>query len=82
MSHRIRGAASRRSASRRSLSPCRPPSRGTGLGLYIVQEVLAAHGGQVTVQSAEGHGTTFTITLLRAASAATVPRADAATLST
>jgi len=52
------------------------------LGLYIVQEVLAAHGGQVTVQSAEGHGTTFTITLLRAASAATVPRADAATLST
>jgi signal transduction histidine kinase len=36
---------------------------GTGLGLYIVQEVVAAHGGQVTVQSAVGQGTTFTITL-------------------
>ena len=36
---------------------------GTGLGLYIVQEVVAAHGGQVAVQSTVGHGTTFTITL-------------------
>ena len=36
---------------------------GTGLGLYIVQEVVAAHGGQVTVQSTVGAGTTFTITL-------------------
>jgi PAS domain S-box-containing protein len=34
---------------------------GTGLGLYIVQEIVAVHGGQITVQSAEGHGTTFTI---------------------
>ena len=38
---------------------------GTGLGLYIVQEIVAAHGGQTTVQSVEGHGTTFTITLPR-----------------
>ena len=36
---------------------------GTGLGLYIVQEVVAAHGGQVAVQSTVGTGTTFTITL-------------------
>jgi two-component system CheB/CheR fusion protein len=36
---------------------------GTGLGLYIVQEVLAAHGGEVTVQSTVGAGTTFTLTL-------------------
>lgn len=36
---------------------------GTGLGLYIVQEVMAAHGGQVAVQSTVGSGTTFTITL-------------------
>jgi signal transduction histidine kinase len=35
---------------------------GTGLGLYIVQEIMAAHGGQVTVQSAVGQGTTFTLT--------------------
>jgi signal transduction histidine kinase len=36
---------------------------GTGLGLCIVQEVMAAHGGQMTVQSIVGHGSTFTITL-------------------
>jgi signal transduction histidine kinase len=36
---------------------------GTGLGLYIVQEVVAAHGGQVAVQSTVGSGTIFTITL-------------------
>ena len=36
---------------------------GTGLGLYIVQEVATAHGGQVTVQSVEGQGTTFTLML-------------------
>jgi PAS domain S-box-containing protein len=42
---------------------------GTGLGLYIVQEILAAHGGQVTVQSVVGQGTTFTLTLPRAVAA-------------
>jgi two-component system CheB/CheR fusion protein len=36
---------------------------GTGLGLYIVQEVVTAHDGQVAVQSTVGAGTTFTITL-------------------
>jgi signal transduction histidine kinase len=40
---------------------------GTGLGLYIVQEIVAAHGGHVTVESVEGQGTTFTLTLPRAA---------------
>ncbi len=36
---------------------------GTGLGLAIVQRITAAHGGQVSVQSVEGVGTAFTITL-------------------
>ena len=29
---------------------------GTGMGLYIVQETLTAHGGSVTVESVEGQG--------------------------
>jgi signal transduction histidine kinase len=43
---------------------------GTGLGLYIVQEIMAAHGGRVTVESVPGQGTTFTLTLPRAVTAA------------
>lgn len=36
---------------------------GTGLGLAIVHEAIKAHGGTITLQSALGQGTTFTITL-------------------
>jgi signal transduction histidine kinase len=36
---------------------------GTGMGLYIVREILVAHRGDVTVESVEGRGTTFTFLL-------------------
>ena len=36
---------------------------GTGLGLAIVKNVIEAHGGNVRVESAEGQGTTFYVTL-------------------
>lgn len=36
---------------------------GMGIGLYVVQEVVALHGGRVEVRSAEGAGSTFTICL-------------------
>jgi PAS domain S-box-containing protein len=38
-------------------------SGGTGLGLYIVREIVRAHGGSVAVTSEAGSGTTFTVTL-------------------
>ena len=38
-------------------------SDGTGLGLYIVREILAAHGGAITVTSTPGIGTTCHVML-------------------
>ena len=40
---------------------------GTGLGLAIVKHVCATHGGDVSVWSEEGHGSTFTMRLPAAA---------------
>ena len=37
--------------------------RGLGLGLSLVKAVVEAHGGRVTVESQEGAGATFTVTL-------------------
>jgi len=39
---------------------------GTGLGLAIVQSVVADHAGTISVESREGQGATFVITLPRA----------------
>ena len=36
---------------------------GTGLGLYMAREIVAAHDGELRVTSQVGSGTTFTITL-------------------
>ncbi|WNG29848.1 PAS domain-containing protein [Cystobacter fuscus] len=40
-------------------------SRSIGLGLYIVNHIVSAHGGRVEVRSSAGEGTTFTVRLPR-----------------
>lgn len=41
--------------------------RGTGMGLILCQEMVERNGGAIHVESTEGSGSTFTITLPRAA---------------
>jgi two-component system sensor histidine kinase BaeS len=45
------------------VDPARAEARHSGLGLSIVQELVQAHGGTVTVQSSRDAGTTFSIRL-------------------
>jgi signal transduction histidine kinase len=44
-------------------------SRGTGLGLPVTRKIITEHKGRIDVDSQEGVGTTFTVTLPRRAQA-------------
>jgi len=48
--HRVKGAKSR-------------THEGTGIGLALVQELVSLHGGAVSIESTEGLGSTFTVTV-------------------
>jgi two-component system OmpR family sensor kinase len=47
--------------------------RGAGLGLSIVADIVAAHGGEIRLDTAAGEGATFTISLPRAPAPTTAP---------
>ena len=46
--------------------------KGLGLGLYISKAIVEAHGGQIVVESSEGQGSTFTVSLALAQQATTI----------
>lgn len=47
-------------------------SAGTGIGLFVANQVVQQHGGHIAVASEPGHGTTFTVTMPRRISESTL----------
>jgi signal transduction histidine kinase len=41
------------------------PGKGTGLGLFVSEAIVRAHGGRIEVSSSPGEGSTFTVCLAR-----------------
>jgi len=50
----------------------RPSSTGAGLGLHLVQEIVALHGGRIDIVEADGGGAWFRVRLLTIAASAAV----------
>jgi signal transduction histidine kinase len=51
----------------RNATPSGGPTGNLGLGLYIAERIVHAHGGRIDVRSSEEEGTTFTVYLPRRA---------------
>ncbi len=51
------------------------PVRGSGIGLALVKHIAESHGGKAWVESGEGHGATFVLTIPAAGPARGVSRA-------
>ena len=47
---------------------------GTGFGLFLTKQLVQLHGGTIAVESREGEGSTFTVTLPRRVARAAGPR--------